>query len=404
MKKALLILTTFIMGITQIWADDLPSNKQLLNGKVYEVKSTSTLSGTLKVAEGATVTIYIAKGKILTVNSNTAGQPAISVPSTSTLILTGGGTLRVKGGSGAKYATTQGGVGAAPAIGGTGGAGGASKINGADGTAMGTVYVRGNVYVKASRGTSYVRKATTKHGADGAVPSYAIGGGGGGGAGSKGTGKNGATGAIGTLYVEKTARVAYLNGLRRRSNTTSFKNQNKVTVTYNANGGSGSAPSQTINEYGFVNVKENNFTYVGNRTEDNGLIQVTSYKFDGWNTAADGSGISYKNKDLILADGLGTSGKKDNITLYAQWDKSDASAYVYYEIWNALQLTRFAKLVNSEKNNSNAKVMADINMSAAAWTDSVNAGKWSGTWAYWIPIGIDNNVNPSGGYKGTVFS
>lgn len=400
MKKSLLLLFSLILGMTQIWAQSLAAG-DLTAGAVYKVESSQTISGTLNVPQDGTVTIYIAKGKTLTVNSNTAGQPAISVPSNSTLILTGGGTLRVKGGSGAKYATTQGGVGAAPAIGGTGGAGGASKANGADGTGMGTVYVRGNVYVKASRGTSYIRKATTKHGADGAVPSYAIGGGGGGGAGSKGTGKNGATGAIGTLYVEKTARVAYLNGLRRRSNTTSFKIQNKVIVTYNANGGSGSAPSQTINEYGFINVKENNFTYVGNRTEDNGLIQVTSYKFVGWNTAADGSGISYKNKDLILADGLGTSGKKDEITLYAQWDKSDASAYVYYEIWNALQLTRFAYLVDSisGKNNSNAKVMADINMSKDAWNPN-NEANW-GDWKYWVPIGIDNDVKPSGGYKGT---
>lgn len=396
MKKSLLFLFLLVLGVTQGWAVDyltLPTSGGTLEAnKIYSVTTTNrTALPALSVPDNSTVTIYIAKGKTLTVKSQTAGKPAIAVPATSTLVLTGGGTLRVYGGKAGAYHRTNGtgGVGAAPGIGGVAGEGGVALKDGGAGTAMGTVYVRGNVYVRAARGTSYGRRATTGHGADGLTPTYAIGGGAGGGSGKKGSVKNGGAGGDGTLYVEKTARVAFLNG--RRRTPTKFTRPNVVTITYNANGGSGSSPAQTINEYGFVNVKENNFTYVGNKTDDknSGLSQVTSYKFAGWNTAADGNGVSYANKDLILADGIGTTGKTDNIILYAQWDKTNA--YVYYEIWNADQLRKFEEYVNNTKiensNKSNCMLMADIDMSESAWNESVNAGKWTGGWKNWVPIG-----------------
>ena len=68
------------------------------------------------------------------------------------------------------------------------------------------------------------------------------------------------------------------------------------TVTYNANGGSGTMAPQTSNAT--ANLNGNTFTY-------------TDREFNGWNTSADGTGIVYSNSVSypFLA----------NITLYAQW-------------------------------------------------------------------------------------
>ena len=71
-----------------------------------------------------------------------------------------------------------------------------------------------------------------------------------------------------------------------------------VTISFNANGGTGSMPDQTL-EPGVGTINSNTFTRSG-------------YTFTGWNTAANGSGTSYANG----ATYTGTS-----TTLYAQWQK-----------------------------------------------------------------------------------
>ena len=72
-----------------------------------------------------------------------------------------------------------------------------------------------------------------------------------------------------------------------------------VTITFNANEGSGTVPS-AIN------------TYVGvaNTIPSNSLTR-TGYAFNGWNTASDGSGTAYATGSTITPSG--------NVTLYAQW-------------------------------------------------------------------------------------
>src|SRR5690554_3810883 len=69
------------------------------------------------------------------------------------------------------------------------------------------------------------------------------------------------------------------------------------TVTFNANGGTGSMTPQL--DCAPANLNNNTFIYAG-------------YSFNSWNTAADGSGTSY-------ADGA-TYNFSADITLYAQWD------------------------------------------------------------------------------------
>jgi uncharacterized repeat protein (TIGR02543 family) len=81
------------------------------------------------------------------------------------------------------------------------------------------------------------------------------------------------------------------------------------TVTYNGNGSTGG------------NVPTDNGSYEqGNAVavyDNHGNLVKTGYKFAGWNTAQDGSGISYAGRGDLL---IGSA----NVTLYAQWLSSNA--------------------------------------------------------------------------------
>ena len=72
------------------------------------------------------------------------------------------------------------------------------------------------------------------------------------------------------------------------------------TLSYNANGGSGSMASQTVTEGQAAKLKTNTFSKTG-------------YYFTGWNTKANGSGTSYSDGAYVTFYG--------NTTLYAQWQK-----------------------------------------------------------------------------------
>lgn len=70
------------------------------------------------------------------------------------------------------------------------------------------------------------------------------------------------------------------------------------TVLYDANGGVGEIREQHVSPTEPATVLTNWFSYGG-------------YQFNGWNTASDGSGISYTENDSVTFD--------DNHVLYAQW-------------------------------------------------------------------------------------
>lgn len=75
------------------------------------------------------------------------------------------------------------------------------------------------------------------------------------------------------------------------------------TITYNANGGTGSmAPITNICPNSSETLTANSFT-------------KSDYVFEMWNTAADGSGVPY-------VDGFTITGINSNITLYAQWEEA----------------------------------------------------------------------------------
>ena len=81
-----------------------------------------------------------------------------------------------------------------------------------------------------------------------------------------------------------------------------WDNENVYTVTYNANGGSGTAPTESNKLAGAT------FTAAANS-----FTPPAGKRFKEWNTAADGSGTSY-------AAGATVTMPAGNLTLYAIWD------------------------------------------------------------------------------------
>lgn len=74
--------------------------------------------------------------------------------------------------------------------------------------------------------------------------------------------------------------------------------KNKVTVSFNANGGSGTMDSISVDQSETVTLPQNEFTKIG-------------YVFKEWNTTQDGSGVAYQN-------GQATEVYED-LSLYAMW-------------------------------------------------------------------------------------
>ncbi len=72
------------------------------------------------------------------------------------------------------------------------------------------------------------------------------------------------------------------------------------TVTFNANGGTGTMQEQTFTEGKAQPLAINEFTYRG-------------YIFEGWNTASNGGGVAYDDHETITVT--------HDMTLYAQWKK-----------------------------------------------------------------------------------
>ncbi|MBQ7946533.1 MAG: InlB B-repeat-containing protein, partial [Bacteroidales bacterium] len=76
------------------------------------------------------------------------------------------------------------------------------------------------------------------------------------------------------------------------------------TISFNANGGTGTMAAQTFEAGVSQAITANTFTRSG-------------YVFTGWNTNADGSGTAYTDKQSITLS--------QNITLYAQWESAGGS-------------------------------------------------------------------------------
>ena len=123
------------------------------------------------------------------------------------------------------------------------------------------------------------------------------------------------TTAAQTVTVKSTYKVAsgrLFAGTYVASGTFTIPALAPATITFDANGGSGTVPSAIS-------------TYVGvaNTIPSNSLTR-TGYTSNGWNTASDGSGTAYATNSTITPTG--------DVTLYAQWK----TTYVKPDIQNLL--------------------------------------------------------------------
>lgn len=81
----------------------------------------------------------------------------------------------------------------------------------------------------------------------------------------------------------------------------------KYTVSYNANGGSGTVTAQTANNGSSITLRSNTFT------------APSEYHFSKWNTNSGGTGTAYSQG--------ATFSSTSNVTLYAIWEKHTSSCY-----------------------------------------------------------------------------
>ena len=108
---------------------------------------------------------------------------------------------------------------------------------------------------------------------------------------------------------------------------------NKYTVTFNANGGTGTMNSQQVSYNTSTKLSKNTFTKDG-------------FKFTGWNTKADGTGTPYTNEQNVSLS--------NNLTLYAQWSEGDPyviNEYNYNEDNNYVSNIDVNTTVETYKNN-----------------------------------------------------
>ena len=92
--------------------------------------------------------------------------------------------------------------------------------------------------------------------------------------------------------------------MRSFADTLGWSSLDRYTITFNANGGSGSMATQTV-------IALDNYTAYTNINANGFAPGTEGYYYTGWNTVAAGGGTSYSNNQFV-----GLSG---NLNLYAQW-------------------------------------------------------------------------------------
>lgn len=105
------------------------------------------------------------------------------------------------------------------------------------------------------------------------------------------------------------------------------------TITFNANGGSGTMSPQTVLEGESTQLRSNTFTR-------------SNYTFKGWNTKSDGTGNSYNNNAYIYLS--------SDVTLYAQWIYNFNGGSINMQSgWTDMELGAYYKFYDSGGPNGN---------------------------------------------------
>ncbi|MBR1496804.1 MAG: InlB B-repeat-containing protein [Oscillospiraceae bacterium] len=136
------------------------------------------------------------------------------------------------------------------------------------------------------------------------------------------------------------------------------------TVTFDANGGSGTMATQTVKAHTPFGLNANTFTRAG-------------CSFAGWSTRADGRGLFYADK----TEGAAVAG---DTTLYAQWAKAAAGE-------PAAALTGLVKAVSLGDDHS-AAIMADGSLWTWGWNQSGMLGDGTTSISRSSPVEIMDGV------------
>ena len=128
--------------------------------------------------------------------------------------------------------------------------------------------------------------------------------------------------------TNSTRVVAPAVWVKFKGHTTTTPPVTKYSVTYYPNGGTGSINTYNVNANTYHTVTSQNYTRSG-------------YTFAGWNTRADGLGISYNNGASICVTG--------SISLYAQWKSSGPTtvSVIYYPNGGSGTINTYSAALNS---------------------------------------------------------
>jgi len=91
-----------------------------------------------------------------------------------------------------------------------------------------------------------------------------------------------------------------------------LKEGSSYTINYDANSGTGEMASQVVRTGRIFNLAPNTFVRRG-------------YEFTGWNTSADGSGVSYTNEQQVRSIASGG----EEVTLYAMWTEAQPYTIIF---------------------------------------------------------------------------
>lgn len=152
---------------------------------------------------------------------------------------------------------------------------------------------------------------------------------------------------------------------------------NKYTVTYNANGGTGTMANQEL-------------TYDKSATLNANTFKRTGYRFNGWNTKADGTGTSYADKASVKNLTANSGG---TVTLYAKWysaapelEAKDATYYEGQDITKAMLLKNVTKASDVEDGDMAGKVIiTKIEYSAGKLVDGKPQAAYTKNWTNGMP-------------------
>ena len=181
----------------------------------------------------------------------------------------------------------------------------------------------------------------------------------------------------GTSYADK-ASVKNLSSTNGATVTLYAQwTANKYTVTYNANGGTGTMANQELTYDKAAPLNANTF-------------KRTGYRFNGWNTKADGTGTSYADKASVKNLTANSGG---TVTLYAKWysaapelEAKDATYYEGQDITKAMLLKNVTKASDVEDGDMAGKVIiTKIEYSAGKLVDGKSQAAYTKSWTNGMP-------------------